>query len=83
MPFICPVLSNRAGDGACFWRGESVYYIGANGAGKSTLLKSVPGLNKTSRGGSVYNDRDIAGAAADILNDPKVKLNYLAAKKRP
>lgn len=45
-------------------KGEIVSVIGRNGIGKSTLLKTIIGLNKSTNGKTIYEDRVITKAKA-------------------
>ncbi|MDQ0273053.1 ABC transporter ATP-binding protein [Cytobacillus purgationiresistens] len=47
--------------------GEIVTLIGANGAGKSTLLKTLSGLLKPKNGSIQYENKSIAGKAAQTI----------------
>jgi branched-chain amino acid transport system ATP-binding protein len=48
-------------------QGEIVTLIGANGAGKSTLLKTISGLLKPKKGEVLFQDKSIAGKAAQTI----------------
>ncbi|PLR66526.1 MULTISPECIES: ABC transporter ATP-binding protein [Bacillaceae] len=48
-------------------QGEIVTLIGANGAGKSTLLKTISGLLKPKKGEVLFQDKPIAGKAAQTI----------------
>ncbi|MFC3884521.1 ABC transporter ATP-binding protein [Bacillus songklensis] len=48
-------------------QGEIVTLIGVNGAGKSTLLKAISGLLKPKQGDISYEDKSIAGKAAQWI----------------
>ena len=47
--------------------GEIVTLIGANGAGKSTTLRTISGLLKPKNGKITYEDKEIAGLAAQQI----------------
>jgi lipoprotein-releasing system ATP-binding protein len=42
-------------------RGETIAIVGASGAGKSTLLNIMGALDRPTRGGVFYGERDLAG----------------------
>ncbi|MDR0139328.1 ABC transporter ATP-binding protein [Metabacillus idriensis] len=48
-------------------QGEIVTLIGANGAGKSTLLKTISGLLKPKKGEVLFQEKSIAGKAAQTI----------------
>ena len=48
-------------------RGEQIALIGRNGMGKTTLLRSLMGLLPTCRGHIALHDRDIKGAAPEVI----------------
>ena len=41
--------------------GEFVVFVGPSGCGKSTLLRMIAGLEDTSRGTILLDDRDVTG----------------------
>lgn len=47
--------------------GEAVALLGANGAGKTTLLRALTGLTTPTRGSVLWGDRELAGAAPDVV----------------
>ena len=47
--------------------GEILALLGTNGAGKSSLLKSITGLLPASRGGVVFDGRDITSVATEDI----------------
>ena len=49
-------------------RGEILSVIGPNGAGKSTLFNVIAGLYAPTRGRVLFDGRDIAGEAPEIIN---------------
>ncbi len=46
-------------------KGEIVSLIGANGAGKTTLLRTISGLNKSSQGSIIFENKDITKLPSD------------------